>query len=67
MRVTVPSEPFVSQTEPAPAAIAEGSFPTSTDATRRPESESILETYPSGSTTQIDPKAARVGRGADAG
>src|SRR6266702_8982266 len=62
MRVTVPSALFVTHTEPAPAAIADGSFPTSTDATPCPESGSTRVTYPSGSTTQIDPNAASVGR-----
>ena len=62
MRVTVPSERFVTQTEPAPAAIAEGAFPTPTDPTTRPESASIRETTPSGSTIQIEPNAASVGR-----
>ena len=33
MRVTVPSALFVTQIEPAPAAIADGTFPTATDST----------------------------------
>ena len=37
MRVTVPSELFVTQTEPAPAAIADGPFPTPTDSNPRAE------------------------------
>ena len=41
MRVTVPSARFVTQTEPAPAAIADGSFPTPTDPSDRPESGSM--------------------------
>jgi hypothetical protein len=64
MRVTVPSARFVTHSEPAPAAIADGSFPTSTDAVRRPVPGSSLAAYPSGWTTQIDPNAASVGRGA---
>ena len=62
MRVTVPSVLFVTQTEPAPAAIADGSLPTPTDPSFRPEAGSIRETTPSGSTIQSDPNAESVGR-----
>ena len=62
MRVTVPSELFVTQTEPAPGAIAEGAFPTATESTTRPEPGSIFSTTPSGLTIQTEPKAARAGR-----
>ena len=62
MRVTVPSPRFVTQTEPAPAAIADGSLPTSTDPSLRPEAGLIRETTPSGSTIQSDPNAESVGR-----
>ena len=61
MRVTLPSVLFATQTDPAPAAIAVGSFPTSTDAVRRPEWGFTRETYPSGSVTQIESNAASVG------
>ena len=36
MRVTVPSVLFVTQSEPAPVATADGSLPTSTDPVCRP-------------------------------
>src|SRR3954469_3336393 len=62
MRVTVPSELFVPQSEPAPAAIAEGAFPTATESTTRPEWGFIFRTTPSGLTIQIDANAARAGR-----
>ena len=66
MRVTVPSVLFVTQTDPAPAAIPVGSFPTSTNAVRRPERGFTRVTYPLGSVTQIESNAASVGLGVDA-
>ena len=48
MRVTVPSPWFVTQTEPAPAAIADGSLPTPTDPSFRPEAGSIRRDDPVG-------------------
>jgi hypothetical protein len=43
MRLTVPSERFATQIDLAPAAIAAGSFPTSTDPVRRAEAGSTRE------------------------
>src|SRR5262249_1561921 len=62
MRVTVPSLLFVTQTEPAPAVIADGSLPTPTDPSFLPDAGSLRETTPSGSTIQSAPKAENVGR-----
>src|SRR5262249_53300730 len=44
IRVTVPSARFVTQTEPAPAAMADGSLPTLTVPVRRPDSGSTRVT-----------------------
>jgi hypothetical protein len=44
IRVTVPSELLATQTDPAPDAIADGSSPTVTGPTTRPEAGSIRET-----------------------
>ncbi len=65
IRVTVPSLLFVTHSDPSPTAIAVGSFPTSTDTVRRPEWGFTRETYPSGSVTQIESNAARVGLGVE--